>query len=67
MNRVKLLMAFPILLADIITVLACIISGSYVIAFMFLLLGLITIDYIKITRAENIKGKWYEAKDVEIE
>lgn len=64
-NRVKLILAFPLLLTNIITVLACIIEGSYVIAFMFLLLGWITFDYIKICWAERKGGKWYEKENVE--
>lgn len=65
MNRVKLVLAVILLLADITAVVACTIDGSYAAVFVFLLLGGITLDYIRITRAETKQGKWYKLEDVE--
>jgi len=63
-NLLKLIMAIPILLADIAVVLVCLIDGSFALVFMFLVLGGITFDYITIARAEIKTGSWYELKNV---
>lgn len=66
-NRVKLVLAVLLLLADIVAMAASAMEGVYTIAFVFLLLGGITLDYIRITRVETKQGKWFELEDVEVE
>ncbi len=65
LNRVKLVLAVLVLVADVIATATCAVGEFYAGAFTFLLLGGITLDYIRIARAEMGAGPWYELEDVE--
>lgn len=65
MNRVKIVLAIIVLIADVIAVAACAMAEFYVGVFTFLLLGGITFDYIRIARVELKAGPWYELEDIE--
>ena len=65
LNRVKIVLAVLVLIADVLATAACAIGEFYAGVFTFLLLGAITLDYIRIARAELKAGPWYELEDVE--
>ena len=65
LNRVKLVLAIPVLIADIVGTVACAMREFYVGVVVFFLLGFITLDYIRISWAEMKAGLWYELEDVE--
>ncbi len=59
LNRVKLVLAVLVLIADVIATAACAMGEFYPGVFTFLRLGGITFDYIRIARAEMKAGPWY--------
>lgn len=65
LTRAKITMAVLILFIDIIGAVASMIEGFYPGVFLFLLLGGITFDYLRITRADLKPGLWYEIENVE--
>ncbi len=65
LNRAKITMAVLVLIIDIIGMVASVIEGFYPGVFLFLLLGGITFDYLRITRANLKPGLWYEIENVE--
>ena len=65
LNRVKIALAVLVLITDVLATAACIMGEFYAGVFVFFLLGAITLDYIRIARAEMRAGPWYELEDVE--
>lgn len=65
MNRAKLVLAVLVLIADIMATAACVMGEFYPGVVTFILLGSITLDYIRIARAELKAGPWYELSNME--
>ncbi len=65
LNRMKIVLAILVLMADVIAVAASAMGEFYAGAFLFFLLGAVTLDYIRIARTELKAGPWYELENVE--
>ena len=64
-NKVKLILALVMLVAEIIAMIGSSIYGFQVGAVTLILFAVITFDYIRVLRREEKEGPWYELENME--
>lgn len=64
-NRVKIVLAVLVLIFDLMGAMASWMRVFYPGVVTFLLLGAVTLDYIRITRRELKLGPWYELESID--
>ena len=65
LNHAKILLAIIVLLFDLVGAVSSWMGGFYPGVATFLLLSLVTLDYIRITRRELMMKPWYELDNID--